>query len=157
MRPLLLVLLLASTVAGCAAPRRAAPDPVTLRAELIAADLAFAADAAARGMDGWVAHFTSDAVRLRLGGTSAAGTVVQGLDAVRAYDASFFADPAARVEWAPTEAGAFADGMTGFTTGRAAMVRRAGGAVDTLWTGTYISLWRRGADGRWRVFLDTGA
>ncbi len=143
---------------GCAGPAPVA-DPSTVREHLLAADRAFAADTYARGLDGWLAHHAPDAVRLQMGGTAAAGTVVQGLDAVRAYDAGLFADPSARLVWTPTEGGAFADGATGFTTGRSAMVRlRADGAApDTLFRGTYVTVWRRGADGRWRVILDTGA
>lgn len=134
-------------------------DPAAVRTELLAADRAFAADTYARGLDGWMAHHAPDAVRLRMGGSAADGAVVQGLDAVRAYDAGLFADPTTRLVWAPTEAGAFAGGATGFTTGRSAMVRlrSEGAAPDTLFRGTYVTVWRRGADGRWRVILDTGA
>ena len=55
--------------------------------------------------------------------------------------------------WKPTDAGAFADGRHGFTTGRSALLSAAG---DTLYAGVYLTMWRVEA-GRWRVILDTGA
>jgi ketosteroid isomerase-like protein len=116
------------------------------------ADRAFAAATAARGLEGWMEAYAPDAVRLRMGGAA-----VQGLPAVRAYDADLFADPSARLEWAPTAAGVFADGRHGYTTGRSTMVRLDGARADTLYRGVYITFWRLDPDGRWRVVLDTGA
>ena len=92
--------------------------------------------------------YADDAVRLRMGRTT-----VQGLDAVRAYDAGLFADATTRLVWEPTDAGAFADGRHGFTTGRSALLSASG---DTLYAGVYVSMWRLDG-GRWRVILDTGA
>jgi ketosteroid isomerase-like protein len=140
--PALLVL------AGCSA-RPPAADPSAAREALLEADREFARQSAERGTDGWMAAYTADAVRLHMGRTA-----VQGLAVIRAFDAGLFADPALRLVWTPTHAGAFADGRHGYTTGRAAFVRVVGG--DTTWTGTYVTLWRREA-GRWRVILDTGA
>jgi uncharacterized protein (TIGR02246 family) len=116
------------------------------------ADRAFAAAAAARGLDGWMDAFAPDAVRLVMG-----RSFVRGLDAIRAADADLFADPAVHLTWAPADAGVFDDGRTGFTTGLSAYVRLGGGAPDTLGTGRYVTLWRLGDDGRWRVILDTGS
>lgn len=152
-RPLLCFVL--AGLAGCSArppAPTAAADPAAARAALMAADRAFAAETAGRGLDGWMAHYAADAVRLHMG-----GPVVQGLDAIRAFDAALFADPTARLTWEPTDGGAFGDGRHGFTTGRSALVRLAGGAADTLYAGVYVTLWRLGPDGRWEVLLDTGA
>lgn len=137
--------------AGCSGPR---PGPEADRAALLAADRAFAAATAARGLDGWMDAYAADAVRLRLGGSAAEGSVAQGTDAIRAFDAALFEDPAVRLVWDPTDAAPFADGRTGFTTGRASVVRVA--TADTLYRGTYVTIWRRDGDG-WKVILDTGA
>ncbi|HYE96952.1 MAG TPA: nuclear transport factor 2 family protein [Rubricoccaceae bacterium] len=151
-RSLLFTVLLA--LAACSA-RPPAPGPAAARAALMAADRAFAAETATRGLDGWMDAYTSDAVRLHMGGSAAEGTVVHGHDAIRTFDANLFSDPGLQLTWEPTEAGVFADGRYGFTTGRSLLVRPA--TADTLHRGTYVTLWRRGADGRWRVVLDTGA
>ena len=142
----------ALALAGCSARVPAPPAPAAARAALMAADRAFAAETAARGLDGWMEYYAPDAARLYMGGTA-----VRGHAAIRAFDADLFADPAVGLRWAPTDAGTFADGRHGFTTGRSALVRLGGAAPDTLRTGTYVSLWRLDADGRWRVLLDTGA
>jgi ketosteroid isomerase-like protein len=116
------------------------------------ADRLFAVETSARGLDGWMDAYASDAVRLRLGGIA-----VQGLDAVRTADAPLFADPARRLLWEPTDAGVFADGLHGFTTGTSAFVTVEDGVVaDTLSTGRYVTFWRRDEDGTWKVILDTG-
>ena len=140
----------ALALGGCAA-RPPAPDPAAARAALMEADRAFAAASAARGLDGWMEAYAADAVRLRLGEPA-----VRGRDAIRAFDAPIFADPDVRLEWTPTDGGAFADGRHGFTTGTSVMVG-TGTPPDTLWRGRYVTLWRLEPDGRWRVLLDTGA
>jgi ketosteroid isomerase-like protein len=137
---------------GAAAPPASAPDTTGVREALLAADRAFADSTAARGLDGWMGFYAADAVRLTMG-----GDVAQGLEAVRKYDAPLFADSATRLLWTPTGAGVFADGRHGFTTGTSLMVRRAAAKTDTVYRGAYITMWRREADGRWRVILDTGS
>jgi ketosteroid isomerase-like protein len=152
--PFALMLLL---LAACS-PRLAPGDSAGARSALMAADRAFAAETAARGLDGWMDYYAADAVRLTMAGTFADTTIVQGHGAVRRFDAGLFADPSTRLLWEPTDAGVFADGRTGFTTGRSAFVRLDGGTpADTLFAGRYVTIWRRGADGRWRVILDTGS
>jgi uncharacterized protein (TIGR02246 family) len=128
------------------------------REELLAADRAFAAAAAARGLDGWMSVMAPDAVRLpRLGQPA-----VTGADAIRRADAALFADPTRRLVWEPTEAGPFADGRHGFTTGRYKVLRRPGtrdagaGEDQVVASGSYLTWWRKEADGRWLVILDTG-
>jgi ketosteroid isomerase-like protein len=149
MRPAVAALLLLAACSRAPAPPAAAvPDTAGYGAQLREAEAAFQASTAARGLDGWMAWYAPDAVRLVMG-----GKVSQGTAAVRAHDAELFADPAARLSWQLTDAGAFADGRHGFTTGTAAMVRGA----DTLYKGTYVTLWRREADGGWKVVLDTGS
>lgn len=143
------VLLLAACAAESPAPAPALPPPTS--DDLLAADRAFAAATAERGLDGWMSYYTADAVRLRM-----AAETAQGLDAVRAFDAPIFADTTTRLVWEPTAAGLFADSVTGYTTGRSAMIRPGAASADTLYRGRYITLWRREASGAWKVFLDTG-
>ncbi len=147
MHRLLLLFALAPscTVAVEHAPT-APPQPV--RAGLMAADSLFAAATAARGLDGWMSFYADDAVRLALGRQG-----IQGLDSVRQADAALFADSSARLVWHPTDAGAFADSLHGYTTGRSALVEKATG--DTLGRGRYVTFWRW-ENGAWRVILDTG-
>jgi ketosteroid isomerase-like protein len=137
---------------GAAVPAASAPDTTGAREALLAADRAFADSTAARGLDGWMGFYAADAVRLTMG-----AEVAQGLEAVRKFDAPLFADSSTRLLWTPTSAGVFADGRHGFTTGTSLMVRTTAAQTDTVYRGAYITMWRREADGRWKVILDTGS
>jgi ketosteroid isomerase-like protein len=147
--PVLLILACATETAPPPAPP--ARDAAADREAIMAADRAFADSTYARGLDGWMSYYTADAVRLRLGEPAA-----QGTEAVRQFDAPIFADTAIVLVWTPVDAGTFADGSHGFSTGKGAMVRRAT-PTDTVWQGQYVTIWRRGDDGRWMVILDTGS
>src|SRR5215217_3700279 len=144
---------LSLALAACAPPRAApAPGAEGGRAEVMAADRAFAAAATARGLEGWLEWMAADAARLpRMGGGA-----VRGLDEIRRSDAGIFATPGTRLAWDPTDGGVFADGSHGFTTGRYQLLRKgADGTESVLGQGAYLTLWRREPDGRWRVLLDT--
>lgn len=150
MLPLLLLL------AACRDEPPPAPAQLALPAatteDLLAADRAFGEATKAQGLDGWMSFYARDAVRLTMG-----AEVVQGLTAVREYDARLFADSTLRLEWVPTDAGLFREGTIGFTTGRSAMVKVSGATRDTVYRGTYVTIWRREETGAWRVMLDTGS
>jgi ketosteroid isomerase-like protein len=131
---------------SCVAP------PATNRAaaltELAAADRAFCADVAARGIEGWMAVMAPDAVRLDL-----FGALQQGRAGIRAGDTALFTDPDARLEWEPRGVAVFADLRSGMTHGD--WTYSIAGAVQAR--GVYLTTWRRAAGGRWEVTLDTGA
>jgi ketosteroid isomerase-like protein len=137
--------------AGRSAAAKAESDA---KVELMDADRAFAKATADKGLDGWVSVFADDAVRIApLGGKAAAGK-----DAIRKLDAPLFADTKRLLIWEPTDAGVFADGKHGFTTGRAKVIDRgAGDRAGSPWPVKYVTFWRKGEDGRWQVILDTGA
>jgi ketosteroid isomerase-like protein len=117
------------------------------------ADRKFAAAAGEKGLDGWMGFMAEDAVRVRKMGEKAA----VGRAAVRKVDAAIFADPTKRLVWEPTDAGLFADGKTGYTTGRSQVVTTgADGKEQVVWSGAYLTWWRKEADGSWKVILDTG-
>jgi ketosteroid isomerase-like protein len=58
-----------------------------------------------------------------------------------------------RLEWTPAAAAVNCSGQLAITTGRWQYVNAAGGEPVS---GHYLSLWRRDAEGRWRVLLDHG-
>ena len=129
---------------------KAAPDA---KAELMDADRAFAKAAAEKGIDGWMSFMADDAVRVQpLGGNATVGKA-----AVRELDAAMFKDPKQKLLWEPTDGGAFADGKHGFTTGRSRSVLVTDKGEEVRWTGAYVTWWRKGDDGKWKVILDTGA
>lgn len=121
--------------------------------QLMDADRAFAKEAAAKGLDGWMSVMADDAVRIQpLGGKAYAGKA-----AVRDLDKAIFADPKKQLVWEPTDGGAFADGTHGYTTGTSKFVEKtADGKETVLSTGKYVTWWRKDANGAWKVILDTG-
>ncbi len=143
----------AGTQTGAQAPApRAAQDTAGIAAQLMDADRAFAVATAARGLEGWMSFIAPDAVRM-----GRMADPVRGSAAIRASDAAIFADPAVRLTWAPTDAGAF-DATHGWTVGRSQVHRRRpGGSDEVARSGRYVTIWRRGGEGRWLVVLDTGA
>lgn len=152
LRPSVVLALVLAACRSAPAPSVSVPDTTSTKDALLAADRAFADSTAARGLDGWMDFYAADAVRLTMG-----GDVAQGLEAVRKFDAPLFADSTTRLLWTPTGAGLFADGQHGFTTGTSMMVRTAATRTDTIYRGAYVTLWRREADGQWKVILDTGS
>jgi ketosteroid isomerase-like protein len=117
------------------------------------ADREFMRAATERGLDGWVSFFTVDAVRLPKIGDK----MIKGVAAVRKADASLFTDPNRKLVWEPADAHMFADGKSGVTTGHFKVIlKNPTGSEKIVATGSYITGWRKEADGRWKVSFDTG-
>ncbi len=133
--------------AGCVRRR----DAEAARAELMAADRAFAEATARRGAEGWTGYFTPDARQFHARGVSV------GLARIREVATRAFADTARGLVWHPlyAEVGRAAD--LGYTVGRwESRVRGADGAWAATGTGNYVTVWRRQPDGSWKVALDIG-
>ncbi len=63
-----------------------------------------------------------------------------------------------RLVWEPVDGGLFADGDHGFTTGTYTVRHLTDDSTErTVGQGSYLTLWRREADGAWKVVLDGGA
>jgi ketosteroid isomerase-like protein len=122
---------------GCAtAPLAELPTA----APVIAAERAFAADAAERG---WVAAFRRAA---------AADATTLTPDPVNAQEnlATIEGDGSTALDWRPAYAGIARSGDFGFTTGPFHFRGSEGIA------GHYFTVWRRGPDGAWRWIFDAG-
>ena len=146
-----LTLAVALAIAACApgAPER--PDPDAVRASLIAADEAFAAATAEQGLEGWLAAFDSTAIQMEPD-----HPFRPGIEHIRAAMAPAFADTTFRLTWQPTMAFASAAGDLGYTLGswQSRHYNPAGDAA--IATGKYVTIWRRQADGGWKVVFDGG-
>jgi hypothetical protein len=130
-----------STLLAAAASPAPAPLPDAFGA-LVAAENAFASDAMRFGVRrAFLAHFDAGSWLLR-------PYPVPALDTL-ALDA----DDGSRLEWGPELAGVSASGDLGFTTGP--WSAHAPG-MDRLVHGHFLSVWKRGSDGIWRVAVDGG-
>ena len=147
----LLVAVTTVTAQQASAAPEAGTDDAGLVQQLMQADRDFASSAERSGIEGWVSWFAEDGVRLAL-----PGPIARGHEEIREMDGPLFADRSIRLRWEPTDAGLFRGEDHGFTRGRYSLVRLSPGGEETqLGRGTYLSIWRRDADG-WRVILDTG-
>ena len=115
--------------------------------EIVEAERAFARLADEIGVrPAFVANFADDAVWM-----VPAPTSLRDAHAARPAPA----DPrAVRLEWAPAIAGIAASGELGYTLGPSKLSMRDGSMTPRH--GVYFSVWKRDADGRWRVALDAG-
>lgn len=146
-RGLLLAVPLAGCLLGHALPSSGqagagvAPQPDLLA--LVAAERAFAADAAARSVrEAFLAWLDDDALVMAPRATAA-----------RAFYAGR-PPSAARLVWEPVFAAVSRSGELGYTTGPWSW--RAGPRDTVAAWGDFVTVWRRHADGAWRVAIDLG-
>jgi len=134
-----------ATTSGRVAPTSAA----ALEAELLQVDRDFAAAAAATDMAAAVGRFfASDGVEFATGEPP-----VVGIEAVRRS----FADLPGVLRWQPRTATAGASGDLGVTTGDFQFEQRGDAThPPKVGHGKYVTVWRRGADGLWKVKIDVG-
>ena len=109
--------------------------------DLEAADIAFAKDTAARGIDGWVAAFDPK------GGMMTKAGRVEGADGIREVMSGLLAST--KIEWAPIASAMRGD--IGYTVGKATFTGK-----DDSWRSTYVTIWKKQPDGSWKVLFDTG-
>lgn len=123
--------------------------PAGRAAELEEADRAFAADVAARGLDAWVHWFDPEGIQWREG-------PVTGPERIRELMAPAFARPDFRILWTPLASGMSPAGDLGYTIGSSRITWSDGGVPAPPYCGSYATIWRRQADGSWRVLFDAG-
>jgi ketosteroid isomerase-like protein len=121
---------------------------------MVATERAFAAATEQIGVrDGFLTFFGDDAVSLDPGATGAAAKVS------RAKDGLVTLAPAklpvlARLMWEPFTGQMSDDGTLGWLTGPYVVLNQLSKEIDRK--GAYFSVWKRQADGTYRVWLDEG-
>jgi len=137
----------AAAALALSACRRGSEEAI-VRAAIMDADIAFAQATKARGVDGWVEYFADSGVQVTPGHNYV------GKAAIRALMAAELGDTTHLLSWRPTSAEASASGDLGYTIGRWEWGPRSGGPPERR--GTYVTIWRKQADGAWKVVLDVG-
>lgn len=158
------VLLAAFLAAGCvssaprsrtAAPKPAPSSPAAARpidaeaAKLLEVDRDFARDSVARGAAAAFLKVT-DAESLRV---VPAGAMPRGTDEF--HQALMLLPQGARLSWIPREATVAKGGDMGWTWGDYEY-RPGPSEGGKPGRGRYLTVWRRGADGAWRISADVG-
>jgi ketosteroid isomerase-like protein len=68
----------------------------------------------------------------------------------------FFVENGPSLTWTPVHVEASASGDLGYSTGRFELTLRGADGTPRTGTGWYVTIWRKGADGRFRAVLDIG-
>ncbi len=122
-------------------------DPQAAAQELIAADKAFSALCEMKGMKhAFIEYIDSNGVLLRSGHMPIIGA--NAIDFLVQQDDSGYT-----LNWEPRHAAVARSGEMGYTYGIYAMHPKE---QDTVIYGSYVSIWKKQQDGKWKLMLDTG-
>ena len=131
----------------------AAPAQLTeaqAAAEIMAADNLFSKVTGEKRLEGFMS-FLSDSVMTLAPDTA----VIRGKDGLRKVWAGLD-KPTFHVVWHPLYAYASSCGDLGYSVGVAEFWKDVAGAKQPLGSSKYLTVWRRQADGSWKVVFDTG-
>lgn len=125
-------------------------DTAKAGAELMALDQAWAAAAGGGASADSIVSFWSDDARVLMPNEE----VYSGKDAIKAMVARSLAVPGFHITWTTERAVVSASGDMGYTTGTNRItVPDSTGKTMTI-DGRFITVWRKGADGKWRCVED---
>jgi len=119
------------------------------RAALFHADESWAAAAEAGDLDRLFGYWTEDAVIY-----PPVGPTVEGLDAIRAFVQMVRAQPGFSLTWTPTGAEVAGKADVGYTYGSWRRTVDGPDGTPTVNDGSYVSIWRKQADGTWRCSVE---
>lgn len=134
-------------VASC----HAGPDLDAARHSLMEADRAFARSVADRRLEAWVEAFDTTGIQMRPN-----LPFTPGHDEIRRLMTPAFADTSWHLSWEPHLAFVSASADLGYTLGTYGSVRRDSTGQERSGTGKYVTIWRKQADGGWKVVFDGG-
>ncbi len=134
----------------------AAPNPLTDstvkpgKMLLFDLDTRFAKDVGARGGAAFAAWFADDAVSLSNGKAPLFGAIAITRSAT-------WSPKEYQLTWTPTDALMGPSGDMGYTWGHFEGSSKDANGNPVKTSGRYITIWRKGQDGSWKVILDAGA
>jgi ketosteroid isomerase-like protein len=127
-------------------------DPTSKPGKVLLFDLEerFAKDVLERGGAAFVDWFAEDGVTLGNGKAPVVGRVAIAKSAT-------WSPQSYQLTWTPTEAQMGPSGDIGYTWGHFEGRSKDAAGNPVITTGRYITIWRKQANGAWRVVLDAGA
>ena len=138
--------LFAGAVALMGQPSPASAEDAGAKA-LAAADNAWSKLAVARDVDGVASYYAEDAVAYPPNEPAAVGRA-----AIRKVWAGYFGNPSFQISWTATAAGA--DRRTGWTAGTYQDSYKTADGNTVAEKGKYVTVWRKGANGKWQAIRD---
>lgn len=147
-----ILIALAACLAACEQPQPQPPS-VTRAADEAAlrnADLQWSKAADSKTADQFVAFFADDAIFLPPN-----VPIMTSKEAIQRWMSGLMDSPGFALSWQPTRAGVSAGGDMGYTSGvyQLKMTGPSGKPVSDH--GKYLTVWKKQADGSWRVVADT--
>jgi ketosteroid isomerase-like protein len=136
--------------------KQAAPNPLTDptvkpgKVLLFDLEARFAKDVLERGGAGFAAWFAEDGVALGNGASPLVGPVAIAKSAN-------WSPKDYQLTWTPTDAIMSPSGDMGYTWGHYEGHSKDANGNPVTTSGRYITIWRKQADGNWKVVLDAGA
>ncbi len=137
------ILLPIAQPAVSASPKATAETLKQLEAEFMKA-------AAEKGSQGYLSYYADDSVEL-----PNRGPIIQGKTEI-AKGMGFLDDKNNRLVWTPVGADISASGDLGYTYGTFEFHAKDKDGKPVVEYGKYTSIWKRQADGSWKVVLDMG-
>jgi len=131
----------------------AACNPPNLEQErqaLLQADIAFAEDVAQGGAEAWGSYFAEDGRWY-----TSEGWLI-GRDAILEFAEQVFGDESVELSWTPEVAEVAYYGDMGYTIGTYEFVQGDPEGDSVRMNGTYVTIWRKQADGSWKIAVDIG-
>lgn len=143
----LFLLIVLSSMVGCKEKKEEPFNPVNEKIILMQTDKAFSDMSVAKGMKAaFIEYIDSNGVLLKPNHLPIVGA--QAIDYLIQEDDSDYT-----LNWQPQNAFVSRSGDLGYTYGVYAMHPKN---IDTVFYGTYVSIWKRQSDGKWKFVLDTG-
>lgn len=130
---------------GAQAPAGTTPDE-----ELLKVDREWARAATTRDLEQIASYWTDDAVIYTPGEAPVAGK-----EAIRKYVGESLKVPGFAITWTPARAEVSKSGDLGYTIGANSITFPGAQGGTTTVEGRYVTVWRKGPDGRWRCVIDT--
>jgi uncharacterized protein (TIGR02246 family) len=126
-------------------------DPAAERNAVLGADRAFAKATAERRLEGWLEFFAEDGAMFPAG-----SAIAKGEEQIRTLMGPVFEEESYSLTWEPDGSEVSLGGDLGYTHGtyRSEVTEPEG--TKSVSTGKYVTIWRKQADGQWRVVVDIG-
>jgi uncharacterized protein (TIGR02246 family) len=125
------------------------PDLAALADSLRETELAFAESLQEKDFELFLSFIEEDAV-------FTAGQPLRGRQAIGEAWSIYFREDAPRLDWAPAKVEVLPAGDLGLTTGPYNTTLPGESGEEIPAQGTFFSVWRRQADGAWKIIFDSG-
>lgn len=137
---------------GAVAAQSPAVDLKAAADRIVTSDALFAQSVAEKNREQFLS-FIADVTTFN-GGTR---NELHGRDAVMKEWSDFFAPDGPTLTWTPIKGEVIGAGDVGYTTGRSVLRQKGPDGKVTERRGQYLTVWRKQADGTWKVVFDTGS